>query len=95
MDDQPIADEVGDWTATKLRILSDYAVAYSKVLTQSKRGRLKHAYVDGFAGSGIDRMRTSGALIAGSLLQVLEIQPLSQNTISSTLTMRRSNSSGN
>ena len=75
MDDQPIADEVGDWTAIKLRILSDYAVAYSKVLTQSNRGRLKHMYVDGFAGSGIDRMRSSGALIAGSPLQVLEIQP--------------------
>ena len=75
MDDQPIADEVGDWTATKLRILSGYALAYSKVFTGTKKGRLKHIYVDGFAGSGIDRMRSSGDFISGSPLQVLKIQP--------------------
>lgn len=43
-------DEVGHWSEIKLKIVRDYAAAYSKILTSKN---LHHAYVDGFSGAGV------------------------------------------
>jgi len=67
-------DVVGHWTEMKLKILQDYAVAYSHIL--QNQSSIKHvAYIDGFAGAGEHISKRSGKLIAGSPARALSIEP--------------------
>lgn len=50
MTQEPRYDEIGNWSEVKLDIIRDYATAYSVIL--SKQPRLKHIYIDAFAGAG-------------------------------------------
>jgi len=65
-------DEIGYWSEIKLDIVSDYAKAYSKILTKQM---LSHAYIDGFAGPGVNIARSTGDLVPGSPLNALNIEP--------------------
>ena len=66
-------DQIGRWSEIKLEIVRKYAAAYSTILARQKG--LTHYYIDGFAGPGVQRSRSTGAPIAGSPLSVLEVQP--------------------
>jgi three-Cys-motif partner protein len=65
-------DEIGYWSEVKLDIVKDYAKAYSTILAKKK---LSHAYIDGFAGSGIHLAKESKELVPGSPLNALRITP--------------------
>ena len=66
-------DEIGLWSEMKLSIIRDYAVEYSKIL--SNQPGLRHMYIDGFAGPGVHLSRATGEFIPGSPLNALQIQP--------------------
>jgi three-Cys-motif partner protein len=66
-------DSIGYWSELKLEILRKYAVAYSRILA-AQRG-LAHVYVDAFAGAGMHLSRTTGAMVAGSPLNALHVEP--------------------
>jgi three-Cys-motif partner protein len=65
-------DEVGEWSELKLDILKKYCAAYSPILSKNK---LRHSYIDGFAGGGHHVSRQTGGVIPGSPLNALEIVP--------------------
>lgn len=67
-------DEVGYWTELKLDILEKYARAYTKIMSNQKAIR-SYAYIDGFAGPGLNISATTGQQIAGSPSIALGIQP--------------------
>ena len=56
----------------KLEIIRDYAVEYSKILAKQ---RLKHIYIDAFAGPGVHLSRNTGEWVLGSPLNALAIRP--------------------
>lgn len=65
-------DEIGYWTEVKLDIVRDYASAYSRIMAAHK---LRHIYIDAFAGAGVHISKTTGEFIKGSPLNALSIQP--------------------
>lgn len=65
---------IGYWTEVKLDILSEYAKAYSQILSAQKKPSLKHVYIDGFCGSGC-HMSRDGGLVWGSPTSVLLVDP--------------------
>jgi three-Cys-motif partner protein len=65
-------DEIGNWTEMKLEIIRDYAGAYSKLL---KAYNLHYLYIDGFAGAGEHISKSTGRIVKGSPLIVLDIKP--------------------
>lgn len=73
MSDQSWIDEIGPWSEIKLDIVREYASAYSTIL--SKHPRLKHFYIDAFAGTGMHISRTKGEYVPGSPLNALNVQP--------------------
>ena len=71
----PEFDEVGYWSEVKLAIVREYAAAYSKVLSAQDQIRLRHVYIDAFAGAGVHISKTTGKYIAGSPLNALLVEP--------------------
>ncbi len=71
-DVKPGFDEIGVWSEVKLEIVRAYAVEYSKILAKQ---RLKHIYIDAFAGPGVHLSRNTGEWVPGSPLNALAIQP--------------------
>lgn len=67
-------DDIGNWSETKLDIIRRYAEAYSAVITKQTKAELTHIYIDGFAGAGEHRSRSTGEIVAGSPLNVLGVQ---------------------
>jgi three-Cys-motif partner protein len=67
--------DIGPWTEIKIDIVRDYAAAYSRILSAQARPRLKHAYIDAFAGYGVHRAKGSGDLVWGSPTSVLLVSP--------------------
>jgi three-Cys-motif partner protein len=67
-------DDIGAWSEVKLDIIRGYADAYSAVMTKQTKAPLTHIYIDGFAGAGQHRSRTTGEIVAGSPLNVLNVQ---------------------
>jgi three-Cys-motif partner protein len=65
-------DQIGIWSEVKLDIVREYAVAYSTILSKQ---RLRHIYVDAFAGPGVHLSRNTGEWVAGSPLNALAVQP--------------------
>lgn len=67
--------EIGCWSEIKLDIIREYATAYSTILANQKQPKLKHVYIDAFAGSGYHVTKREGDLVWGSPLQALLIDP--------------------
>ncbi len=68
-------DKIGYWSEIKLEIVRKYAAAYSRILSAQDRPRLRHVYIDAFAGAGIHISRTTGEFVPGSPLNALRIDP--------------------
>ncbi len=68
-------DEIGYWSEIKLDIIKNYALEYSKILSNQKNPRLHHAFIDAFAGSGKHRSKTTGSEVPGSPQIALDIEP--------------------
>jgi three-Cys-motif partner protein len=66
-------EEVGYWSEIKLDIVRKYAKAYSTIL--AKQPRLKHFYIDAFAGAGKHISRVTKEFIPGSPLNALNVEP--------------------
>ena len=67
-------DEIGQWSEIKLEIIKEYASAYSKIL-RNQKPNFRHAYIEGFAGAGIHRSKTSGEYVLGSPVNALSVEP--------------------
>jgi three-Cys-motif partner protein len=63
---------VGEWSELKIRLISGYAGAYSRIIAKY---RFKSIYIDGFAGPGLHISKKSGTFISGTPLKILEIMP--------------------
>lgn len=72
---KPEFDEIGYWSEVKLDIIREYAAAYSRILSAQKQPALYHIYVDAFAGAGKHISKNTGAFVAGSPLNALQVQP--------------------
>ena len=68
-------DSIGYWSEVKLDIVKEYAAAYSMILSSQKHPTLSHAYIDAFAGSGVNISRDTGEFIPGSPLNALLVEP--------------------
>jgi three-Cys-motif partner protein len=72
-------DEIGDWSLDKLEILKRYAEKYSAVLASQDgregKAKLKHGYIDGFAGAGQHIAKSTKGIVPGSPLNALSIKP--------------------
>lgn len=66
-------DQIGDWSQLKLDIVRDYATAYSTIL--AKQPRIRHVYIDAFAGAGVHQLKSTGDLVPGSPLNALAVEP--------------------
>lgn len=65
-------DKLGEWSERKISIVSKYAAAYSVILARQK---LKHFYIDGFAGGPIALRKDTGERIATTARRILEVKP--------------------
>ena len=68
-------DEVGVWSELKIEIIRKYAKAYTTILTNSSRYPLIPIYVDGFAGVGRHKSKSTGEIISGSPLEAFAVEP--------------------
>ena len=68
-------DEIGYWSEIKLDIIKEYAAAYSTILAAQTRPRLQHIYVDGFAGGGLHKRKSSDDFVLGSPTNALVVRP--------------------
>jgi three-Cys-motif partner protein len=68
-------DEVGVWSILKLKIIEDYASAYTKAFTGKSGRHLKKYYIDGFSGAGLHRAKGTGEQIERSPTRALKIEP--------------------
>lgn len=66
-------DEIGYWSELKLEIVQKYAQAYSTIL--STQPKLRHFYIDAFAGAGIHIRKGTGEWVLGSPLNALNVTP--------------------
>ena len=72
-----VIESIGEWSEIKIALLEDYAKAYATIFSAEKQKQVSFhtVYIDGFAGSGLKRLRTTGEEITGSPLRVLSIKP--------------------
>jgi three-Cys-motif partner protein len=68
-------DDISYWSEVKLDIISEYAKAYSTILTAQTKPKLQHIYIDAFAGAGVHMSRERGDLVTGSPSNALAIEP--------------------
>ena len=71
-------DEIGVWSEVKLAIVRKYAAAYSTIMEATRRDRLPPLtwiYIDGYAGPGYHRSKTTGEVIKGSPVIAIETNP--------------------
>jgi three-Cys-motif partner protein len=66
-------DEIGQWSKVKLEIIKEYASAYSTVL-RNQKSRFRYAYIEGFAGAGVHRSKTTGEFVPGSPTNALLLE---------------------
>jgi three-Cys-motif partner protein len=70
----PKHDVIGYWSEIKLDIVRRYATEYSKIIAAQKT-KLRHVYIDAFAGSGQHISKRTGEFVAGSPLNALLVDP--------------------
>jgi three-Cys-motif partner protein len=68
-------DEIGYWSEIKIEILEKYARAYSSIISARESPRLKHYYIDAFAGAGEYVRKSTGEPVMGSPLAALNVHP--------------------
>ncbi len=68
-------DEIGYWSEIKLRIVKEYAAAYSRILAAQTTTKFHHVYVDAFAGAGYHISRSTREFVTGSPLNALAVDP--------------------
>jgi three-Cys-motif partner protein len=68
-------DQIGYWSEVKLEIVKEYASAYSTILAAQTKPRLKHLYIDAFAGAGVHQIKATRSFVPGSPLNALLIRP--------------------
>jgi len=68
-------DKIGYWSEIKLDIIKDYASAYSKILAAHQNPRLRHIYIDAFAGAGIHISKNTGEFVQGSPVNAILVEP--------------------
>lgn len=68
-------DEIGYWSELKHEIIEKYAKAYSTIMSSEHQSYFKYYYIDGFAGPGEAKSRTTGQIVPGSPLTVLDVKP--------------------
>jgi three-Cys-motif partner protein len=68
-------DEIGPWSEVKLDIVREYARAYSQILSAQNKPRLRHIYIDAFAGAGMHISRSTKQFVLGSPLNALNVVP--------------------
>ena len=68
-------DFIGPWSEIKLEILKKYAKAYSTIISNQTKAKLKHVYIDAFAGAGHHRTKETGEVVDGSPINALNIKP--------------------
>ena len=66
-------DEIGIWSEIKLDIIKEYANAFTSIMKKQSWCR-GYAYIDAFAGAGVNIRRNTGELIPGSPLNALHIK---------------------
>ena len=69
------SDEIGPWSEIKLEIIEKYAAAYTKILSNQQRVRLKYEYIDGFCGAGEHVSKKTKQPIEGSPVRALKVDP--------------------
>ncbi|MGA7102075.1 MAG: hypothetical protein WB019_17750 [Pseudolabrys sp.] len=62
-------DKLGEWSERKIAIVSKYAAAYANILAGQ---RLKHFYIDGFAGGPIALRKETGEQIDTTARRILD-----------------------
>ncbi len=67
-------DEIGEWSEIKLKIIKEYAGAYTTVLSKMKWCK-GYIYIDAFAGPGQHIRKTTGEFVLGSPLNALLVKP--------------------
>ena len=70
----PKLDEIGYWSELKLEIVKKYATAYSIIMNRQSFIKAYY-YIDGFAGAGVHRSKSTKELIPGSPANALSVQP--------------------
>jgi len=70
--DESRLDIISIWSEIKLKIIREYAQAYSTILTSKS---FYHLYIDGFSGPGFHISKSTGDYIGGSPLNALLVQP--------------------
>ncbi len=68
-------DEIGYWSEIKLDIIKEYASAYSRILSGQTHPKFYHLYIDGFAGAGKHRSKSTGTFVLGSPANALSVNP--------------------
>lgn len=66
-------DKIGEWSERKIRIVTKYAGAYSRIL--AAQPHLKHYYIDGFTGGGQAVLRDTGETVETTARRILAIEP--------------------
>jgi three-Cys-motif partner protein len=69
----PKYDIINYWSEVKLDILRKYAQAYSTII--AKQERIRHLYIDAFAGTGEHISKSTGEFVLGSPLNALAVCP--------------------
>jgi three-Cys-motif partner protein len=67
-------DQIGPWSEIKLKIIKDYANAYTSIMGNQPWCK-GYAYIDAFAGAGKHISRWTGEMVLGSPLNALEVKP--------------------
>jgi len=70
---EPQLDKLRPWSPVKHLIVQKYIRAYSRII--ARQPKLRHVYVDAFAGAGMLRNVQTGAKAAGSPIIALDIKP--------------------
>ena len=74
--DSPLRyDEIGYWSEIKLDIIKEYATAYSQIISKQVRPAFYHLYIDGFAGAGKHKSKSTGDFVLGSPANALQVRP--------------------
>jgi len=69
----PKYDIINYWSEVKLDILWKYAQAYSTIM--AKQTKIRHVYIDAFAGTGEHISKATGEFVPGSPLNALAVRP--------------------